>query len=187
MDAFGVPDASLAPIVRDEPYHQPALMGALGVTVTALVMLLGLVGTIVPVMPGLAVIWVAAVVYGLIAGFGTVGGVAFTAMTALALVGTVAQFALPTRGGAVRGAPTTSLLAGLAGAVTGMVVIPVLGLPIGAVAGVWLAETARLRDARAAWQVTVGVLLGFGLAALVEFSIGTVMIACWVAWVLVSS
>lgn len=159
-------------------------MGIVGTTVTALVMVAGLMGTVVPIWPGLVVIWVAGLVYGLVAGFGTAGTVAFGAMTVLALVGTIAKFALPHRGGAARGAPTSSLLAGGAGAIVGLVVIPVLGLPIGAVAGVWLAETARLRDARAAWQVTVGVLIGFGLGALAEFCLGTVMIGCWVAWVL---
>lgn len=159
-------------------------MGALGVATAAVVMLLGLVGTVVPVVPGLVVIWLAAVVYGLVAGFGSVGTLAFAAMTVFAIAGTIAKFALPHRGGASRGAPATSLLAGLAGAVVGVVVIPVVGLPIGAVVGVWLAETARLRDARAAWRVTVGVLRGFGLAALVEFSLGTVMIGCWAVWVL---
>lgn len=162
-------------------------MGALGTAATAVVMLVGLMGTVVPVLPGLVVIWAAAVVYGLVAGFGTVGTAAFAAMTVLAITGTIAKFALPHRGGAGRGAPAMSLFAGVVGAVVGAVVVPVLGLPLGAVAGVWLAETARLRDARAAWHVTVGVLLGFGLAALVEFSLGTLMVGCWALWVLLGS
>ncbi|HVM00890.1 MAG TPA: DUF456 domain-containing protein [Egibacteraceae bacterium] len=159
-------------------------MSLLGVVLVGLVMLTGLAGTVVPVWPGLALVWAAGLVYGLIAGFGTVGRVAFAAMSVLALVGTVAKLVLPHRGGTRRGAPTTSLLAGLVGAVVGFVVIPVLGLPVGAVGGVWLAETARLRDPRAAWQVTVGVVIGFGLGALVELGVGVMMIGCWIAWVL---
>lgn len=162
-------------------------MSGFGIALVGAVMGIGLIGTVVPVMPGLAVVWIAGLVYGLIAGFGTVGTVAFAVMTLLALAGTVATYALPHRGGTARGAPTSSMLAGVVGAIVGVVVIPVLGLPIGAVAGVWLAETARLGDARAAWQVTVGVLLGFGLGMIVEFSLGVVMIGCWVGWVVFGS
>lgn len=158
-------------------------MSGAGIALVGAVMAIGLVGTIVPVMPGLAVVWGAGLVYGLIAGFGTVGTVAFVAMSLLAVAGTIATYALPHRGGTARGAPASSMLAGVAGAIVGAVVIPVLGLPIGAVAGVWLAETVRLGDGRQAWQVTVGVILGFGLGMLVEFSLGVVMIGCWVGWV----
>lgn len=154
-------------------------------TLVAIVMLIGLAGTVVPVLPGLALVWVAGLAYGLVAGFGTVGTIVFSAMTLLALAGTAAKFALPHRGGAARGAPASSLLAGFVGAIVGLVVIPVLGLPVGAVAGVWLAETARLGDARAAWHVTVGVVIGFGLGALAEFALGLAMIGCWVVWVVV--
>lgn len=158
-------------------------MSGLGIALVAAVMVVGLVGTVVPVMPGLAVVWGAGLVYGLIAGFGTVGTVAFVVMTLLAVAGTIATYVLPHRGGKTRGAPASSMLAGVVGALVGVVVIPVLGLPIGAVTGVWLAETARLGDARKAWQVTVGVILGFGLGMLVEFSLGVLMIGCWVGWV----
>lgn len=159
-------------------------MGTVGLVLTGLVMAVGLVGTVVPVLPGLAVIWAAALVYGLLAGFATAGTVAFTAMTGLAVLGTVAAVVLPHRGGAVRGAARSSLVAGVAGAVVGAVVIPVLGLPIGGVIGVWLAETSRLGDARQAWRITTGVVIGFGLGALAEFGVGVAMIGCWVAWVL---
>lgn len=158
-------------------------MSGFGIALVAVVMGVGLVGTVVPVMPGLAVVWGAGLVYGLIAGFGSVGTVAFVVMTLSAVAGTIATYALPHRGGTARGAPSSSMLAGVVGALVGVVVIPVLGLPIGAVAGVWLAETARLGDARQAWQVTVGVILGFGLGLLVEFSLGVLMIGSWVAWV----
>lgn len=158
-------------------------MSGWGIALTAAVMVVGLVGTVIPVWPGLAVVWVAGLVYGIVAGFGVVGVVAFAIMTVLALAGTLATVVLPHRGGAARGAPTSSLLAGLLGAVIGAVVIPVLGLPLGALAGVWLAEMARLGDPDHAWSATLGVLRGFGLGALVEFTVGMTMIACWVLWV----
>lgn len=153
---------------------------------TAAVMVLGLVGTIVPVWPGVVVVWAAGLVYGLIAGFGSAGTVAFAVMTLLAVLATAAQLALPARSGARRGASLATAAAAAAGAVVGAVVLPALGLPLGALAGVWAAELARVSDARRAWRNTLAVLRGMGLALLVELGAGTLMLATWLVWVIVA-
>lgn len=150
------------------------------------VMVVGLVGTVVPVWPGVAVVWAAGLVYGLLAGFGAVGAVAFAAMTLLAVLGTLAQVAMPARSGARQGASVRTLAVAGAGAVIGAIVLPVLGLPIGALVGVWAAELARVGDAGLAWRNTLAVLRGMGLAILVELGVGTLMLATWLVWVLLS-
>lgn len=150
------------------------------------VMVFGLVGTVVPVWPGVAVVWAAGLVYGLLAGFGAVGAVAFAAMTLLAVLGTLAQVAMPARSGARQGASVRTLAVAGAGAVIGAIVLPVLGLPIGALVGVWAAELARAGDAGLAWRNTLAVLRGMGLAILVELGVGTLMLATWLVWVLLS-
>nr|MBA3289934.1 DUF456 domain-containing protein [Actinomycetota bacterium] len=47
----------------------------------AVAMAAGLVGTLLPLLPGLPIIWVAALVYGLLTEFGTAGWVAFALIT----------------------------------------------------------------------------------------------------------
>jgi uncharacterized protein len=148
----------------------------------ALTMLIGLVGTVVPIWPGLAVVWGAGLVYGLVAGFGTAGTVAFTIMTVLALLGTAAKFVLPARSGARQGARSATLAAAVAGALVGAVVLPALGLPLGALAGLYLAERARVGDPAEAWRNTLGVIRSLGLGILAELGLGTVMLATWVVW-----
>jgi uncharacterized protein len=148
----------------------------------AIAMAVGLVGTIIPMMPGLAVIWIAGLAYGLIGEFGTLGAGAFAAMTVLLAMGTVASYALPHRAGVLAGAGRTSLRLGIAGAVVGFFVIPVLGLPIGAVLGVLLGEQRRLGDWGEAWATTRKVVVGFGLGALAEFVAGVLMVASWGVW-----
>jgi uncharacterized protein len=148
----------------------------------AIAMAVGLVGTIVPLVPGLLIIWVAGLVYGLIEGFGTLGGVAFAVMTLLLAMGTAGSYVLPHRAGVLAGAGKTSLRLGLVGAVIGFFVIPVLGLPIGAVAGVLLGERQRLGDWGAAWGTTRKVVVGFGFGALAEFGSGALMFGTWLIW-----
>ena len=149
----------------------------------AILMVIGLIGTVVPVMPGLLVIWGGALAYGLLVEFGRVGWVAFSVITLLLVAGTLASYVLPHRSGAAGGASKTSLRLGLALGILGFFVIPVIGLPIGAVAGVMVGEYQRLGDWGAAWATTKRVLIGFGYGALAEIAAGIAMVGTWVGWV----
>lgn len=157
-------------------------MSTLGLVVVAAVMAIGLLGTVVPLLPGLALIWLAAVGYGLAAGFGVAGRVALAVMTVLLAAGTAAKYVLPHRYGAARGASRAALMSGAALAVVGFFVVPVVGLPLGAVLGVLLAEHHRTEDWPRAWRSTKAVVVGFGIGALAEMGAGVAMIGCWAVW-----
>lgn len=149
----------------------------------ALAMAVGLIGTLLPIVPGLPIVWAAALVYGLATEFDAVGWVAFGAITALAIAGIVAGFVLPHRRVSAGGAPASTVAAGVGLGVVGFFVIPVVGLPLGAIAGVLLAERARTGDWSIAWATTKNLVIGFGIGALVELVAGLAMVACWIAWV----
>ena len=59
---------------------------SLNVVVLA-IMLVGELGLIIPILPGLAIIWVAGLVYGVITGFTWVSGAIFAVMTLLMVFG----------------------------------------------------------------------------------------------------
>lgn len=159
-------------------------MDAFGVFLIALAMVAGLVGTALPLIPGLPVVWAAALVYGLAGGFGATGAIAFTIISLLAIVGVVAGLVLPHQRVAAGGAPRSTVLAGVVGAIVGFFVIPVIGLPIGGVTGIMLAEYARTSDRAAAWNSTKDMVVGFGLGILAELAAGVAMVFVWAAWVL---
>lgn len=142
-----------------------------------LAMLVGLAGTVVPVLPGLPVIWVAGLVWALsVDGVGR--WVVLAVLTVLFAVGTVAHYALPAR--SLRGrAPRSTLLLGVVGAVLGFFVVPVVGFALGGVVGVYAAEWARTRDARGAWASTRRVLVAFGIGMAVEVGAGLLMVLTW--------
>jgi len=158
-------------------------MRGLVVAVVAVAMLVGLVGTVVPLVPGLLLMWGAGLFYGVVEGFGVVGWVAFGLMTGLAVAGIAAGVVLPQRSGSARGASPAALAAGAVLGVVGLFVVPVVGLPLGAVAGVLLAERARTGAWAPAWEATRGVIIGFGLGALAQLAAAGAMIACWAVWV----
>jgi uncharacterized protein len=98
--------------------------------------------------------------------------------------GTIASYALPHRAGKGAGASSTSLRTGVLFAVIGFFVIPVVGIILGGVAGVYLGEYQRFRDPARAWRSTRQVLLGFGQGMLSEVACGVAMIVTWLVWVL---
>lgn len=143
----------------------------------------GVAGTVVPVVPGLLLVWAAAVAYAVAVGPGVVGVVALVVITGLAVAGAVAGVALPRRAAGGAGAATTSLWLGAALAVVGFFVVPVVGLALGGALGILLGERLRTGDGRLAWQATWATLKGFGLGALVQVGAGLAMVLTWLAWV----
>ncbi|MGH2698916.1 MAG: DUF456 domain-containing protein [Actinomycetota bacterium] len=154
------------------------------IVLIGLAMAVGLIGSLLPLLPGLPIIWAAAFVYGLIDGFGGEGTVAIVLITVLAVAGIAAGLVLPHRRVAARGAPATTVAIGVVLGIIGFFAIPVVGLVVGAVGGVLLAERARTGDWATAWTTTRDMLVGFGIGVAVEFAAGLAMILCWVAWLL---
>ena len=153
------------------------------VPIVAVVMAVGAIGTIVPLLPGLALVWGAGLVYGLVEGFGAVGVVAFAVMTVVAAAAAVAGWVVPHRRASGAGAGRGSVWLGVAAAVVGFFVVPVVGLALGGVLGVYVGEHLRTRDAGMAWTSTRATITGFGIAALLQFAAALAMIVVWVVWV----
>jgi uncharacterized protein YqgC (DUF456 family) len=157
-----------------------------GELLVLLVMIVGLVGIVVPVLPGLLLIWAAGVFWAWADGGGGRWAVA-GALTLLLVIATVAKYVLPARGATGAGAPRRTLVLGVLGAVVGFFAIPVVGLLVGGVGAVFLAELQRLGgDSAAAWRSTRAVLVGVGVGMLVELVGGVLMVALWGAAAIVA-
>lgn len=159
-------------------------MDAFGIFLVGLAMVVGIIGTIVPLLPGLPIVWAAALVYGVVEGFGAIGWVSFALITIVGIAGMVAAFVVPQRRVQAGGAPFSTTVVGIIGAVIGFFVIPIIGIVVGGVVGVFLAERARTGDWNEAWASTKNALVGFGIGALIQMGAGVAMMATWVAWVL---
>jgi uncharacterized protein YqgC (DUF456 family) len=143
----------------------------------------GIAGTVVPLVPGLGLVAGAALLYGVVEGFEAVGAICFGLIVALGAAGTAAGVALPKRAAGGAGAPRASLFIGAVGAVIGFFAVPVVGLPLGGAAGIFVAELTRSGDRAVAWRTTAATLKGFGLATLAQLGAGLAMAGAWVVWV----
>ena len=147
-----------------------------------LAMVVGVAGTLLPLLPGVGLIWAAAVVFGLIEGFGLVGWTAMAVITALGASAIVAGVRMPQRAAAAGGIGWRGQLMAFALAVVGFFVIPVAGAPIGFVAGIYLA--ARSRHGAEAWPITKRTVRSLVLAAGVQFAAAIGMALTWLVWAL---
>jgi len=158
-----------------------------GVTVlVGLIMLVGLVGIAVPVLPGLLVIWVAVLVWASEVRT-TAGWVVFAIATALALSGSLLQYLVPGRRMARAGVTTSSTLAGTVLAVVGFFVIPVVGAFLGFPLGIYLAERLKLGTHARAWTSTTHALKAIGLSMGIELLTGLAIAGTWVVGVVATN
>jgi uncharacterized protein YqgC (DUF456 family) len=150
----------------------------------ALAVAIGLVGMLVPVLPGSLLVGAAVLVWGI--DRNDAGGWAVTAAAlALLATGAVVKYLVPGRRLQRDGVPTSTMLAGAVLGIVGFFVVPVVGLPLGFVLGVYLAEWRR-RGHSAAWPATVRAIGAVGLGILIELGFGVLAAATWAVGVVVT-
>lgn len=149
----------------------------------ALVILVGLVGIVVPVLPGSTLIIGAVLVWAVYAGTGTAWAF-FAGAVTLVVAGQVLKYVFPGRGLRTAGVPTRTLVLGGVLGIVGFFVVPVVGLVLGFVLGVYLGELQRV-GRQAAWPSTVAAVKAVGLSILVELAAGLLAAATWFVGALV--
>ena len=150
-------------------------------------MVVGLLGVVLPVIPGVGFIWLVALVYAIVERFATVDGITFAALTVLGVIGVTADLWMSQAGAKVGGASITSMLvaiaAGSIGAVLGAAFLGIGAVPgaiVGAFLGVVLAEWYQRRDWREAFKAAGGWLVGCTLSGVVQFFIALLMIVIFI-------
>jgi uncharacterized protein YqgC (DUF456 family) len=149
-----------------------------------LAVLVGLVGIVVPVLPGSVLILGAVLVWSIEEGSATAWAV-FAIVATLLVVGGVVKYAVPGRRLKSTGVPHRTLLLGGALGVVGFFVVPVVGLVLGFVLGVYLAELQRVGH-DAAWPSTKHALKAAGFSMLIELTAGALAAMTWFVGALVT-
>ena len=150
-----------------------------------LVILVGIVGTIVPILPGAFLVAGAVVVWAFLTGGPQAWGIAIGAVLIIA-VGQVLKYLIPGRQLKSSGVPNWVLAVGGLVGIVGFFVIPVVGLVAGFLLGVYLAEAGRLRTFRDAWPTTVQAMKSAGWSVLIEFGSTVLAAAVWAGGLVVT-
>jgi uncharacterized protein YqgC (DUF456 family) len=149
-------------------------------------MVVGLLGVFLPGIPGLLLVAIVATIWAYDQDDAR-AWVVLAVMLVILLLGTIAKYVLPSRTLKETGAPRSTLLLGVVGAVVGFFLIPVIGLLIGGVLGVYAGELRRLRDVSAARRATVATAKSIGVGLIVELLAGVLAVGVWFVSALVIS
>ncbi|GAA4248237.1 hypothetical protein GCM10022255_027430 [Dactylosporangium darangshiense] len=143
----------------------------------------GVLGVLIPMLPGLLLCWAGVAVWAIFGGHGATGWAVGIAATVVLALGFAAKYLVPGRNLQRAGVSNLTLLLGGVFAIVGFFVIPVVGLVLGFVLGVFLVELARRGDAAKAWQATKHALKAAGVSMLIELATALLITAIWLAGV----
>ncbi len=144
----------------------------------AVMIAVGIAGIIVPVLPGSILVLGAILVWALEIAT-TTGWVVFAVGATLLVAGSVVKYLVPGRRLKASGVPRRTLLIGALLAFVGFFVIPLVGMFIGFVLGIYLAERTRV-GAAGAWPSTVHALKAVGISILIELVAAFLAALTWV-------
>lgn len=161
-------------------------MDSAGLIVVGLAIALGLVGTVAAVIPGLILVWAAVGVWAIVEKT-PVAWVALAIATVLMVVGQVVKYTVPGRRLKQAGVPRRALVIGGLLGLIGFFVVPVIGLVLGFVLGVYLSERLRLNDHMQAWSSTKHAIKAAGLSIVIELGAGLTIALVWLGAVLLTA
>ena len=148
--------------------------------VVALLIVAGLVGAVVQIIPGGLLVGGSVFVWGVVTG-GQLGWTVAIIAVLLTVIAMVLKYLLAGQYLKKKGVPSRSILVGAALGIVGFFVIPVVGLFIGFIGGTYLSELLRLRDEPAARAATIHAMKATGLSILVELTAALVVTAVWLS------
>jgi len=155
--------------------------------IALIIMLIGLAGTVLPVIPGTPIIFIAALLYALITGFVDITGqtlAIFAVMTgaALALDWVATVFGVKKMGGSYFGA-----FGSLVGMIIGLIIpgVGIVGFIVGAFVGAVVFEMLIGKEMKVAVKAGLGSFVGFMLGGVMKFAIASTMIGIFVWRVLI--
>lgn len=145
-------------------------------------MLLSWIGTIIPIFPGPTVMWVLALAYGVVQGFGTIGIIMFVIITLLTVASWLTDNVFSIKGAREGGASWSSVaVASIAGLISSLFMTPIIGVLV-TLLTLYLIEFSKQHDSDKAMRATKQMLLGWGWATVVRLALGFISLALWSAW-----
>lgn len=146
--------------------------------VTGILVLIGLAGIVVPILPGSITIIIGLLLWAIFVG-GPVGWVVFAVGTPLCLAGMLGTYVLTGRVLKREKIPNRSVVVGLVVGVIGMFLVPVVGLPLGFALGLFAAEYLRVGEVPGALKSSWAAIKAAARGILLEFGLSGLAVVVW--------
>jgi uncharacterized protein len=156
-------------------------MTAIGVVV-AVLMVAGLVGAVVPLIPGTPLVFAGALIYAIATDFTPIGTGRLGILFVLGVAGWAIEHIAGALGARRAGGGRAAVVGALVGAVVGLAAAP-LGLLVGPIAGAIGGELLSGRDPAGSVRAGIGTAVGIVLGVAAHFAFAVTMVTLFVWWV----
>ncbi len=147
---------------------------------TAIIMFIGLVGGLLPFIPGPPLIWLGALYYAYRTNMVDVGWPSLTLLLILAIIGSTADIWMGYLGARRGGASSWASLASIVGGLIGLLVLSLPGMLIGSIGAVALLEYQRHRSVHNMLRASGGYVVGWLLSVVVKIALSILMIVIFI-------
>lgn len=147
----------------------------IAIIIASLLFITGIVGSIVPVLPGAPVIWAGMIIYGIMAGFDNMPWWFFAVQGLLALMIMGVDYLTSALGSRYFGGSKAAFWGAMIGLLGGLFFFPI-GLFVGPFAGAVIAELIFARKTDQALKAGLGAFIGFWGGLPVKLVLEAVMI-----------
>ncbi len=151
-------------------------MSVLVALITVLLILTGIIGTIVPFLPGEPLIFLAAVVYGIGFGFDRIGVYIYITLGVLVAFSLIVNYIATSLGAKKFGASAFGMVGAVLGAIIGFIIGNIIGLLIGPFIGAFIGEFIKGGKTEGSLKAGLGAVIGFFAGGITRFLIALVMI-----------
>jgi len=152
--------------------------------VAALLVIVGLIGVVLPALPGLPLVFLGMLLAAWAGGFEQVGVAVLVVLGLLTLLSFAIDFWATAHGAKRVGASRKAIIGAVLGTFAGLFVFPPFGLFVGPFAGALIGELLHGRELGNAARVGFGTWLGLVLAIVLKLGLAFAMLGVFaLAWV----
>ena len=153
-----------------------------------LLMLLALLASLLPAVPGPVIVWAIGTLFAALTGFSRVGWPSVAVMTVFMVIGSASGWWMQALGMRSQGSSCLAILGALLGGLVGTfaIPVPVFGTVLGLVLGAILFEFLRVGEFHRAIRTGGAAATGYALSTLVEVGISLLIFAVFIASLLIS-
>lgn len=148
--------------------------------IAIVIMLIGLIGIAIPILPGVPLIFGALLVYSLITKFQEISINVLILSAVLTAVTIIIDWLSATYGVKKMGGSYFGMIGAFFGMIIGLLIGGILGLVAGAFFGAFLLELLAGREMNTALRAGLGSFFGFIAGGIIKFAIGAVIIGVFV-------
>ncbi len=159
-------------------------MAILGWFIVIALFIVGMLGAVYPILPGVLAIYAAFFIYGWFFDFSPFGPWFWTIQTLIVVIIFVADYAVSALGVKRFGGTRASVIGSTIGIIVGPFVIPVAGLILGPFIGAVVGELLMGTNVQAALKAGLGSVVGLFSSIIVKVILQVIMIVMFVIWVI---